>query len=143
MLGVAPEDFHAHAAHLQRDWPTTMTTLSTHDTKRSEDVRARLLAMTELTAEWAESARSWTEAASVYRTSEGSTNWPDPAVVYLLWQTLVGTWDDTGAGSDRCRPAAGLPGEGDPRGQATHLMDPAGSRLRRGRGRFRPLGTGR
>src|SRR5205085_10282203 len=47
-LGVPPEEFHAYAASLQADWPAAMTTLSTHDTKRSEDVRARLLALTEL-----------------------------------------------------------------------------------------------
>src|SRR3712207_6846898 len=38
-VGVPPEEFHAYAAHLQRDWPATMTTLSTHDTKRSEEDR--------------------------------------------------------------------------------------------------------
>ena len=40
-LGTSPADFHAYARARQRDWPTTMTTLSTHDTKRAEDVRAR------------------------------------------------------------------------------------------------------
>jgi len=92
-VGVPPEEFHAYARHLQRNWPDTMTTLSTHDTKRSEDVRARLTALTELHPEWAEAVRGWTEASSRYRFVEG---WPDPATVYLIWQTLVGTWGDTG-----------------------------------------------
>ncbi len=89
VVGVPPENFHDYAARIQRDWPLTMTTLSTHDTKRSEDVRARLYALTELTAEWAEAVRSWTEAGGRHRTSDSG---PDPATVYLLWQTLVGTW---------------------------------------------------
>ena len=89
-MGVPPEEFHAFAAALQRDWPVTMTTLTTHDTKRSEDVRARLLALTELAVEWADGVRQWTETASRHRSPEG---WPDPATVYLIWQVLVGTWD--------------------------------------------------
>ncbi len=94
ILGVPPEDFHGYAAERQRDWPTTMTTLSTHDTKRSEDVRARLLAMTELVGEWSIAVREWTQASAVHRVGEGGQTWPDDATVYLMWQTLVGTWDD-------------------------------------------------
>jgi (1->4)-alpha-D-glucan 1-alpha-D-glucosylmutase len=93
VFGVPTEGFHAYARRQQRDWPQTMTTLSTHDTKRSEDVRARLYALTELTAEWADAVRSWTEAAGRYRSSDG---WPDAATVYLMWQTLVGTWSASG-----------------------------------------------
>jgi (1->4)-alpha-D-glucan 1-alpha-D-glucosylmutase len=70
-----------------------MTTLSTHDTKRSEDVRARLYALTEMSAEWAEAVRAWTEAAGRHRSPDG---WPDPATAYLIWQTLVGTWSEDG-----------------------------------------------
>src|SRR4051812_27363596 len=88
-LGVPPEEFHAFAGSLQAEWPAAMTTLSTHDTKRSEDVRARLLALTELPQEWAVAVREWTEAAGRHRSPEG---WPDPATAYLIWQTIVGTW---------------------------------------------------
>ena len=66
-----------------------MTTLSTHDTKRSEDVRARLLALTELPQEWATAVREWMEAAARHGSPEG---WPDAATAYLIWQTIVGTW---------------------------------------------------
>jgi (1->4)-alpha-D-glucan 1-alpha-D-glucosylmutase len=89
-FGVPPEEFHAFARRLQRDWPATMTTLSTHDTKRSEDVRARLAGISELTDEWAEAARGWTEQAGRFRSFDAH---PDPATAYLVWQTLVGTWD--------------------------------------------------
>lgn len=102
-FGVTPEEFHAYAGRLQRDWPATMTTLSTHDTKRSEDVRARLAALAELTEEWAEAVRGWTEQALRFRSFEGH---PDPATTYLLWQTLVGTFD--GAPIPRDRLAAYL-----------------------------------
>jgi (1->4)-alpha-D-glucan 1-alpha-D-glucosylmutase len=93
VVGVPPEDFHDYATRIQRDWPATMTTLSTHDTKRSEDVRARLYALTELVGEWTEAVREWTEAAAPYRAGDAL---PDPATVYLVWQTLVGTWDGSG-----------------------------------------------
>ncbi len=99
-LGVAPEEFHAFAARQQRDWPAGMTTLSTHDTKRSEDVRARLSALAEYPHEWAEAVREWTEAAARYRSPDGA---PDRPTMYLLWQTLVGTWplsEGDGGGSD-------------------------------------------
>ncbi|WP_088316273.1 malto-oligosyltrehalose synthase [Kineosporia sp. R_H_3] len=100
-FGVPPEEFHAYAARLARDWPATMTTLSTHDTKRSEDVRARLAGLSELTEEWAEAVRGWTEQALRFRSSEGH---PDPATQYLLWQTLVGTWDGDPIPLDRLGP---------------------------------------
>jgi (1->4)-alpha-D-glucan 1-alpha-D-glucosylmutase len=93
VFGVPPEAFHAFAGRQQRAWPLSMTTLSTHDTKRSEDVRARLYALTELTGEWAEAVRGWTEAGGRHRSSDG---WPDPATVYLTWQTLVGTCGTAG-----------------------------------------------
>jgi (1->4)-alpha-D-glucan 1-alpha-D-glucosylmutase len=92
-LGVPPEEFHAFAAMLQADWPTTMTTLSTHDTKRSEDVRARLLSLTEVPQEWGVAVREWMDAAARHGSPEG---WPDAATAYLIWQTLVGTWSSSG-----------------------------------------------
>ena len=50
--GLAPEAFHAAAERLAADWPFTMTTLSTHDTKRQEDVRARLAVLAEMPGSW-------------------------------------------------------------------------------------------
>jgi (1->4)-alpha-D-glucan 1-alpha-D-glucosylmutase len=66
-----------------------MTTLSTHDTKRSEDVRARLGVLSEQPAAWTEAVRSWRTLSEPYRDSglDGSTE-------YLVWQTLFGTWAD-------------------------------------------------
>ncbi|WBQ04771.1 malto-oligosyltrehalose synthase [Kribbella sp. CA-293567] len=88
-FGVSPEEFHAFAARLNDRWPRTMTTLSTHDTKRSEDVRARLGVLSEQPAAWTEAVRSWRSLSEQHRDSEldGSTE-------YLVWQTIFGTWDD-------------------------------------------------
>jgi (1->4)-alpha-D-glucan 1-alpha-D-glucosylmutase len=88
-FGVSPEEFHAYASRLHEQWPQTMTTLSTHDTKRSEDVRARLAVLAEQPGAWADAVRSWRELSVEHRRSllDGSTE-------YLVWQTLLGTWDD-------------------------------------------------
>ncbi|MEV6924901.1 malto-oligosyltrehalose synthase [Dactylosporangium sp. NPDC051485] len=80
--GVDVEEFHAAAAARQRDWPAGMTTLSTHDTKRGEDVRARLAVLSEVPAEWAAVQRGWREIAPL----------PDPSFEDLFWQTIVGAW---------------------------------------------------
>ncbi len=86
-FGVAPAEFHAYAAELHRDWPTTMTTLSTHDTKRSEDVRARLTVLAERPQAWADWVRASWDAATPHRSPR-----LDPVTEYFLWQTLVGAW---------------------------------------------------
>jgi (1->4)-alpha-D-glucan 1-alpha-D-glucosylmutase len=88
-FGVVPEEFHAYCRTMQRDWPLSMTTLSTHDTKRSEDVRARVGVLSELPQEWAELARA-VDAVSQAHTTSGS---PGRGTRYLLWQTLAGMWD--------------------------------------------------
>ncbi|HET9654883.1 MAG TPA: malto-oligosyltrehalose synthase, partial [Kineosporiaceae bacterium] len=103
-MGVAPDDFHAYARRLQQAWPDTMTTLSTHDTKRSEDVRARLAAASELISEWTESARWWMDSSARHRSGDGL---PDSSTRYLVWQTLVGTWS-AGPGSGGPLPAERL-----------------------------------
>ena len=77
-----PAVLHDWAARQQRDWPRGMTTLSTHDTKRSEDVRARLLAVAEDTASWRACSRAFATAADAAGV--------DRPTAHLLWQTLVG-----------------------------------------------------
>ncbi|WP_405070839.1 malto-oligosyltrehalose synthase [Kribbella sp. NBC_01510] len=95
-FGVTPEEFHAFAARLNQHWPKTMTTLSTHDTKRSEDVRARLGVLSEQPAAWSEAVREWWRLSEDHRSPvlDGSTE-------YLFWQTLFGTWDDGPLPEDR------------------------------------------
>ncbi|GLY30341.1 malto-oligosyltrehalose synthase [Kineosporia sp. NBRC 101731] len=85
-FGVSTDEFHAFSARLARDWPGTMTTLSTHDTKRSEDARATLAPLSEIPAEWAQAVREWSASAAKYRSSGG---YPDASTEYLFWQTLL------------------------------------------------------
>ncbi|MER7894085.1 malto-oligosyltrehalose synthase [Micromonospora sp. NPDC094482] len=81
-FGVPPAEFHRFVAARQVRWPAGMTALSTHDTKRSEDVRARLAVLSELPEQWAQRVTGWMAAAEL----------PDPAFAHLLWQTAVGAW---------------------------------------------------
>jgi (1->4)-alpha-D-glucan 1-alpha-D-glucosylmutase len=85
LFGRSLVSFHHHAATLQADSPTAMTTLSTHDTKRGEDVRARLAVLSELPGEWERAIRRWLPVGS-------RLGCPDDRTGYFFWQTLVGTW---------------------------------------------------
>lgn len=89
-LSITPEEFHAFEARQEESWPATMTTLTTHDTKRSEDVRARLMTLVESSDEWRTWVREASDIAAAHRSSR-----VDPATEYLIWQTLVGTWPIT------------------------------------------------
>jgi (1->4)-alpha-D-glucan 1-alpha-D-glucosylmutase len=91
-LGAAPGEFHAMAGRLAADWPATMTTLSTHDTKREEDVRARLAVLSELPREWGRQVRQWHERAVALRFYGRTAAAVDPDTEYLFWQTLTGAW---------------------------------------------------
>ncbi|HYH30803.1 MAG TPA: malto-oligosyltrehalose synthase [Pseudonocardia sp.] len=81
-FGVAPEEFHRALAAREASWPHSMTTLSTHDTKRSEDVRARLAVLAEIPGEWAQRLRRWSARHPL----------PDRSLELLAWQNLVGAW---------------------------------------------------
>ncbi len=88
VFGHAPEAFHEHCSWIAGRWPQTMLTLSTHDTKRSADVRARLALLSELPGEWEAAVRHWSEHNDRYR----SQGYPDRGLEYLMYQTLVGAW---------------------------------------------------
>jgi malto-oligosyltrehalose synthase len=95
-FGVSPREFHTFAGRLADVWPTTMTTLSTHDTKRQEDIRARLAVLAEIPGQWGERARVWQERAAAFGFSGSAGSAVDPDTEYLLWQTLVGAWPISG-----------------------------------------------
>ena len=86
-FGLDLDAFHAAAAHREELAPQGMTTLSTHDTKRSADVRARLAVLAEMPEWWAGAVREFTKLAQA-----AGAGVPDPALGHLLWQTLVGAW---------------------------------------------------
>jgi (1->4)-alpha-D-glucan 1-alpha-D-glucosylmutase len=81
LLGSRIADFHAAQQRRAAASPAGMTTLSTHDTKRGEDIRARIAVLAELPAEWDEVATRLLELAPI----------PNRAFGYLLWQTFVAT----------------------------------------------------
>ena len=79
--------FHAYIAATAASWPSTMLALSTHDTKRSADVRARLNGLTEIPTEWIGVIDRWCS-----RNAGHHGSWDDPSMELLLYQTLVGAW---------------------------------------------------
>lgn len=87
-FGVSVEEFHHHNEMIQRTWPGTMLTTSTHDTKRSEDVRARLTLLSEIPEPFAEAVASWSSHNRRHRLGD----LPDRNIEWLLYQTLVGAW---------------------------------------------------
>ncbi len=87
-FGRPPADFHACMAHAARHWPETMLTLSTHDTKRSGDVRARISVLSELPGAWESAVVRWAEQNTAHK----QDGWPDRNAEYLLYQTLAGAW---------------------------------------------------
>ncbi|MBM3879250.1 MAG: malto-oligosyltrehalose synthase [Verrucomicrobia bacterium] len=87
-FGVDPAAFHRACAQAQASWPTAMLATSTHDTKRSEDVRARLGLLSEIPRAWFAAVRRWS-ALNEPRRRHG---WPDRNLEYLFYQTAVGAW---------------------------------------------------
>ena len=82
VFAIGVDDFHDAMAARQRDWPDSMTTLSTHDTKRGEDVRARITVLAEEPGHWEQALEELLRLAPV----------PDPAFGSLLWQAVLGAW---------------------------------------------------
>ncbi len=90
-FGVGAAEFHHRAAARARVWPHTMTTLTTHDTKRGEDVRARIGVLSQVPSLWTEFVRRWEIRAPS----------PDPATGQFLWQNIFGVWPLSGPKSGK------------------------------------------
>jgi (1->4)-alpha-D-glucan 1-alpha-D-glucosylmutase len=101
VFGISTEEFHRRSADTQARWPLTMTTLSTHDTKRAEDVRARLALLSEDPAGWAAASAELMALGERHLSAAG----PDRNAIYLLLQTLVGA-SEAGAPLDVERAVA-------------------------------------
>jgi len=86
--GTSVEDFHAWCQRAQEDHPFGLLATSTHDTKRSEDVRARLSVLSEVPGEWARAAQRWRALNKRHRVAD----MPDAATEWMFYQTLVGAW---------------------------------------------------
>src|SRR6516225_3248505 len=92
-FGVGLAEFHHGAATRARLWPQTMTTLTTHDTKRGEDVRARIGVLSQVPSLWTEFVARWEVQAPS----------PDPATGRFLWQNVFGAWPVSGEVTDQLR----------------------------------------
>ncbi|MBV9721368.1 MAG: malto-oligosyltrehalose synthase, partial [Mycobacterium sp.] len=92
-FGVSAAEFHHATATRARLWPHEMTTLTTHDTKRGEDVRARIGVLSQVPSLWAEFVTRW----------EGLNPSPDSATGLFLWQNIFGVWPVNGKVTDELR----------------------------------------
>jgi (1->4)-alpha-D-glucan 1-alpha-D-glucosylmutase len=91
-FGTTVEEFHNANQERMRDWPHTMLATSTHDSKRSEDVRARIDVLSELPAEWRLHLRDWKRINRNLKKIVNDKPAPSPNDEYLIYQTLLGAW---------------------------------------------------
>ena len=91
-FGISLEEFHRRTQERMSGWFSMLLTTSTHDTKRSEDVRARIDALSEMPGEWARAGRRWRRQNQRHLVEIDGSPAPDPAEEYLLYQTLIGAW---------------------------------------------------
>jgi (1->4)-alpha-D-glucan 1-alpha-D-glucosylmutase len=92
-FGVRPDELHAFYRERQQRWPYALSASSTHDTKRSEDVRARLNVLSEMPREWQKALSRWYRLNQRHRVKlEESLEAPDRNDQYHLYQALMGAW---------------------------------------------------
>jgi (1->4)-alpha-D-glucan 1-alpha-D-glucosylmutase len=87
-FGMSPDRFHESCRATQGRWSASMLASTTHDTKRSEDVRARLVLLSEVPERWAAAVERW----AAHNERHKSDGMPDRNLEYLIYQTLVGAW---------------------------------------------------
>ncbi len=91
-FGVSLKEFHDYNQYQQEHWPDGLNASSTHDTKRSEDVRSRLSVISELPQEWESEVKAWSELNADKKPVAGDHAVPEPNDEYFLYQTLVGAF---------------------------------------------------
>jgi (1->4)-alpha-D-glucan 1-alpha-D-glucosylmutase len=91
-FGIDLDEFHAFNQHRVSCWPHAMNASATHDTKRGEDVRARLNVLSELPAEWERLLQQWREINAGRKAAVGGRPAPGADDEYLLYQTLLGAY---------------------------------------------------
>jgi (1->4)-alpha-D-glucan 1-alpha-D-glucosylmutase len=91
-FGVGADRLHAWLARRAERWPHALSATSTHDTKRSEDVRARLNVLSELPGAWKQATSRWARLNRRGRSVIDDQSYPSRNEEYLLYQTLLGTW---------------------------------------------------
>src|SRR5207244_11866272 len=91
-FGVTPDALHRYYQQRQAQYPWALSPLSTHDTKRSEDVRARLAVLSEMPDEWRQRLEHWAPLNEPHRRQVDDLPAPDRNEEYLLYQTVLGAW---------------------------------------------------
>jgi len=91
-FGCEPSDFHAFVQQRANHWPHAMNNTATHDSKRGEDVRARLNVLSEIPAEWAANLEQWQALNRPLKARLDGREVPDKNEEYFLYQTLVGAF---------------------------------------------------
>jgi (1->4)-alpha-D-glucan 1-alpha-D-glucosylmutase len=91
-FGISVNAFHRRAGETAARWPHTLNATGTHDTKRSEDIRARINVLSELPEEWERRLFHWSDANRALKRTVGGRPVPDPSEEVLLYQTLLGAW---------------------------------------------------
>ena len=91
-FGMPPTKVHEAFADRQAHWPWALSATSTHDTKRSEDVRARLNVLSEMPDQWQAALKRWSSLNAGLRVTLEDSPAPDANEEYLLYQTLLGAW---------------------------------------------------
>jgi (1->4)-alpha-D-glucan 1-alpha-D-glucosylmutase len=91
-FGTRVDEFHVASQQRLRDWPHTMLAGSTHDSKRSEDLRARINVLSEIAPMWQLRAREWKRFNRKLKSEVNAVAAPSPDDEYLLYQTLMGAW---------------------------------------------------
>jgi (1->4)-alpha-D-glucan 1-alpha-D-glucosylmutase len=88
LIGISADKFHEFCHYLSDRWPHNMLATSTHDNKRSEDVRARISILSEIPERWSEALHQWSQLNA----NAWQNRLPDRHAEYLLYQTLIGAW---------------------------------------------------
>jgi len=91
-FGVSVDSFHKKNLERFEFWPQAMIASSTHDTKRSEDVRARINVLSEIPEDWDQALLRWSQINQKFKMQKDDECYPDNNEEYLLYQTLIGTW---------------------------------------------------
>ncbi len=104
IFGLDAADVHEWMHRRQERWPAALSATSTHDTKRGEDVRARLNVLSEIPGAWKAAVSKWRALNRRHKTDVGMVA-PDPTEEYLIYQTLVGAWpfDESSAAEESFR----------------------------------------
>jgi len=92
MFGIHTETFHLFNGKRVRFWPNSMNTTSTHDSKRGEDIRARINVLSEIPVEWNEQVKNWARINKHLKEKDESGLIPDANDEYLFYQTLIGSF---------------------------------------------------